>query len=142
MDDTIIDDKINEEKIVPIAPRLIKSARDLKVYQRAYAVSLAIHKQTLQFPPIENYALANQLRRSTKSVCANIAEGFIRQKYSKPDFARFLAIAEASAAESQVWLQYSVDLEYIDKLQYQTWDNDYSEIISMISQLRKKLVRE
>ncbi|TGT90609.1 four helix bundle protein, partial [Mesorhizobium sp. M5C.F.Ca.ET.164.01.1.1] len=53
-------------------------ARDLEVYKRAYAVSLEIHKATLAFPRIEQYALADQLRRSSKAICANLAEGFAK----------------------------------------------------------------
>ncbi|TGP25104.1 MULTISPECIES: four helix bundle protein [unclassified Mesorhizobium] len=54
----------------------IKRAKDLEVYRRAYAVSLEVHKATLVFPKIEQYALADQMRRSSKAICANLAEGF------------------------------------------------------------------
>ncbi|TGV62065.1 four helix bundle protein, partial [Mesorhizobium sp. M00.F.Ca.ET.149.01.1.1] len=54
----------------------IKRAKDLEVYRRAYAVSLDVHRGTLVFPKIEQYALADQMRRSSKAICANLAEGF------------------------------------------------------------------
>jgi four helix bundle protein len=120
-------------KIIPIAPKLIKSHRDLKVYQRAYRVSLDIHKATLEFPRIEQYVLADQIRRSSKSVCANIAEGFARQKHSSKEFARFLAVAEGSAQETQVWLEYAFDLAYISKEQFDSWQDDYVAIGSMLN---------
>ncbi|WP_263498206.1 four helix bundle protein [Mesorhizobium sp. CA13] len=56
----------------------IKRARDLDVYRRAYAVSLDVHKATLVFPKMEQYALADQMRRSSKAICANLAEGFAK----------------------------------------------------------------
>ncbi|MER9585704.1 four helix bundle protein [Mesorhizobium sp. M0276] len=65
----------------------IKRAKDLEVYKRAYAVSLDVHKATLAFPKIEQYALADQLRRSGKGICANLAEGFAKQTHSRPEFA-------------------------------------------------------
>ncbi|HEX6000395.1 MAG TPA: four helix bundle protein [Hyphomicrobiaceae bacterium] len=64
----------------------VRSFRDLKVYQDAYSVSLAIHKMTLGFPKMEQYALADQMRRASKSICANIAEGFAKQRASSADF--------------------------------------------------------
>nr|WP_263499085.1 four helix bundle protein [Mesorhizobium sp. BR1-1-3] len=63
----------------------IKRAKDLEVYKRAYVVSLDVHKATLAFPKMEQYALADQLRRSSKGICANLAEGFAKQTHSKPN---------------------------------------------------------
>jgi four helix bundle protein len=58
----------------------VSSFEDLEVFQRAYRVSLEIHEQSLRFPKIEQYALADQVRRASKSICANIAEGFAKQR--------------------------------------------------------------
>ncbi len=66
-----------------------KSFEDIEVFQRAYKASLIIHKTTLKFPAIEQYALGDQLRRASKSICANIAEGCGKQKNSKAEFKRF-----------------------------------------------------
>lgn len=57
---------------------MVSTFQELIVYQRAYAIALVIHKRSLEFPRIEQYALADQMRRASKSVCANIAEGFAR----------------------------------------------------------------
>lgn len=119
--------------------KLVKRARDLNVYKKAYAVSLEIHQSSLTFPKTEQYALADQLRRASKSICANIAEGFVRQRYSVAEFARFLLIAEASAEEVCVWLEYASDLGYITNQQYNEWDNDYLLIQAMLSKFRKTL---
>ena len=121
------------------APKLIKRARDLNVYKRAYALSLAIHKASLLFPKIEQYALGDQLRRATKSICGNIAEGFVRQRSSVPEFARFLLIAEASAEEACVWLQYALDLGYISGEQFIAWDSEYVIIGSQLNKFRNNL---
>src|SRR5690242_21845973 len=63
---------------------------DLDVFRRAYALSLEVHRASLDFPRIEQFALADQVRRASKSICANLAEGFGRQRLSKPEFRRFL----------------------------------------------------
>ena len=141
IDDMMIDDTITgfaEADVASYGAKLVKNARDLLVYKRAYRASLEIHKISLVFPKIEQFALADQLRRSTKSICANIAEGFIKQKYSSAEFGRFLAISEASAEESRVWLEYAKDLEYIDAVRFDRWDNEYLAIISMLNNLRAR----
>src|SRR5262249_36184759 len=119
--------------------KLVRRARDLRVYKRAYIVSLKIHKVSLTLPKIEQYALADQLRRASKSVCANIAEDFVRQRYSSPEFARFLLTAEASAEEVCVWLEYAHDLGYINDAQFEEWDSEYLAIEAMLSKLRSNL---
>lgn len=119
--------------------KLVKRARDLNVYRKAYTLSLQIHQISLEFPKIEQYALGDQLRRSSKSICANIAEGFVRQRYSVPEFSRFLLIAEASAEEVCVWLEYAIDLKYITQQQFEEWDKEYLIIQAMLSKFRKAL---
>ncbi|MDX8460915.1 four helix bundle protein [Mesorhizobium humile] len=84
--------------------RYVGRARDLEVYKRAYVVSLEIHKATLAFPKIEQYALADQLRRSSKAICANLAEGFAKQPHSKAEFARFISMAMGSCSEVETWI--------------------------------------
>ena len=58
---------------------VVRSFHDLDVYQKAYQLSLDIHKATLGFPKLEQFALADQMRRASKSICANLAEGFAKQ---------------------------------------------------------------
>jgi len=127
------------KEIKPVASRLVKRARDLEVYKRAYRAAMQIHEATLNFPKIEQYALADQLRRSSKGICANISEGFTKQKYSVAEFGRFLAMGEGSAGEVQVWLQFAYDLGYIDQKQFAGWEDDYLAILSMLSNLRVRL---
>lgn len=130
-----------DEQIIELSSsqKLVRRARDLKVYRRAYTISLQIHRASLNFPKIEQYALGDQLRRASKSICANIAEGFVRQRHSAPEFARFLLIAEASAEEVCVWLEYAKDLGYITQEEFNRWDNEYMTITAMLAKFRQSL---
>lgn len=139
IDELMIDDPmIREEKSSP--SKLVRNPWDLEVFKRAYRASMEIHQKTLTFPKIEQFALASQLRRASKSICANIGEGFIKQKYSRVEFARFLTIAEASACETQIWLRYALDLGYINQEEFAAWDDDFQAIGSMLAKLRSKLI--
>ena len=115
------------------------SFEDLEVFKRAYKVSLAVHCKSLEFPAIEQRGLADQVRRASKSICANIAEGFARQGVQPADFRRFLIMALGSADEMRVWLRYCLDLGYIDAVVWQTWRQDYHEIAKMLQGLIKAL---
>lgn len=110
----------------------IKSFEDLHVFQRAYAVSLEVHRASLKFPREEQFALADQMRRASKSVCANIAEGFGRQRDSSAEFKRFLTIAFGSCEEMQVWTRYAMDLGYVDEAVSSKWRNEYIELAKML----------
>ena len=67
---------------------------ELEVFQRSYKISLEIHRASLQFPQLEQYALADQVRRASKGICANLAEGFGKQSHSKAEFKRFVHMAK------------------------------------------------
>jgi four helix bundle protein len=67
----------------------VARAEDLDVFRRAYALSLEVHRASLEFPRIEQFALADQIRRASKSICANLAEGFGRQQHSNRSSAIF-----------------------------------------------------
>ena len=112
---------------------------ELDVFKRAYGISLEIHTASLLFPAIEQYALADQIRRASKGVCANIAEGFGKQTYSRMEFRRFLQIAVGSADEMRVWIRYCLDLGYIDEVTWHRWRSAYEEIAKMLTGLAKSL---
>ncbi len=114
---------------------MIKSFEDLEVFQRAYKISLEIHKVTMDFPKREQYGLADQIRRASKSICANIAEGFAKQRYSSMEFKRYLMIATGSSDEMRVWLRYCLDLEYITEEIWNIWRDEYKEISKMLQGL-------
>ena len=112
---------------------------DLEVFKRAYVISLEIHKESLAFPAIEQYALADQLRRASKGICANLAEGFGKQAYSRAEFRRFVRMAIGSADEMRVWLRYCHDLGYIDEMTWRRWRDEYEAIARMLTGLSKTL---
>ena len=114
---------------------------ELEVFKRAYRISLDIHRASLAFPKIEQHALADQIRRCSKGICANLAEGFAKSSNSKAELRRFLSMAIGSADEMRVWLRYCRDLEYITKSQWQAWRDEYVEIAKMLQGLAKSTVR-
>ena len=115
-----------------------QSFEDLEVFQRAYRLSLEVHRTSLNFPKIEQHALCEQVRRASKSICANIAEGFGKQVHSNAEFRRFLRIAMGSADEMRVWCRYCFDLGYIDEQIWQRWRDEYHEIAKMLQGLHRK----
>jgi four helix bundle protein len=115
----------------------IDRAEDLDVFRRAYELSLEVHRVSLEFPAIEQRALADQMRRASKSICANLVEGFGRQRLSRPEFGRFLMMAIGSADEMQVWSLYCRDLGYIRKETAERWRGEYREIARMLWGLRR-----
>ena len=117
----------------------IVSFEDFEVFQRAYRLSLDIHRSSLNFPKAEQFALANQIRRASKSIVANIAEGYGKQKQSKPEFKRFLQMAVGSAEEMRVWIRYALDLGYITKEQWQAWRDEYLALVKMLQSLAQRL---
>ena len=117
----------------------VHSFEDLEVFQRAYRLSLEVHRKSLEFPDIEQYALGDQVRRTSKSICANIAEGFGKQGGTGGEFRRFLQIATGSADEMRVWSsRYCFDLGYIDEGTWRRWRDEYHEIAMMLQGLRQK----
>ena len=108
---------------------------DLEVFRRAYRLSPDVHRASLEFPRIEQFALADQVRRASKSICANLAEGFGRQPVSKPEFRRFVMMATGSTDEMQVWLLYCRDLGYIESDVAERWRGEYREIARMLTAL-------
>jgi four helix bundle protein len=116
----------------------IKDFTDLLVYQKAYEQSLEIHQETMKFPKTEQYELCSQMRRASKGICANIAEGFGKQNISTAEFKRFLLMAMGSADEMRVWVRYSFDLGYINENQWQSWNKSYTDIAKMLNGLHAK----
>ena len=116
----------------------VSSFEDLEVFKRAYRISLEVHQASLTFPQIEQRALGDQIRRASKSICGNIAEGFGKQSHSKAEFRRFLVMAIGSADEMRVWCRYCLDLGYIEEAQWQAWRDEYQVIAKMLSGLHAK----
>ena len=112
---------------------------DLEVFKRAYALSLDIHRASLDFPKIEQFGgLADQMRRASKSVCALMAEGAGRQSASSREFARYLQMAVGSAEEARLWCRYAADLDYVESALSARWRDEYGHVIRMLQGLRAK----
>jgi four helix bundle protein len=110
---------------------ILRSHQELIVYQMAFKTSMEIFKITKSFPKEEIYSLTSQIRRSSRSVSANISEAFRKRRYEKAFIAK-LSDSEAEAAETQVWLDYSLECEYISKESHTKLFNDYENIIGKI----------
>jgi four helix bundle protein len=104
----------------------IKTHRDLNVYQMAFEAAMRIFELTKSFPKEETYSLTDQIRRSSRSVCSNIAEAWRKRRYEAA-FVSKLNDAEAEAAETQTWLEFSGRCNYRDaavgRELYTTYDN-------------------
>jgi four helix bundle protein len=114
----------------------IKSHKELIVYQLAFKVSMEIFQITKSFPKEETYSLTSQIRRSSRSVCANLAEAFRKRRYEKA-FISKLSDSEGEAAETQVWLDYSLECSYLKVTSYNNLFADYEKIIGMLVNMLK-----
>ena len=108
----------------------------LIVFQRAYALSLEVHRASLIWPKVEQYGgIADQLRRSSKSVCALLAEGVGRSRASRREFERYIVMALGSADEARLWCKYAEDLGYASDEQASKWRASFQEIARMLQGL-------
>lgn len=116
--------------------KLIKTHKDLDVYNLSFESAMEIFEISKSFPKEETYSMTDQVRRSSRSVSANLAESFRKRRYSK-HFVSKLSDCEAEAAETQVWLDFALACEYIQepvhaKL-YQKYDWVIGKLVNMIN---------
>ncbi len=109
----------------------IRTHRDLEVYKKAFDASMEIFRLSKSFPKEETYSLTDQIRRSSRSVSANLAEAWRKRRY-EGSFISKLSDAEGEAAETQVWLEYAVACEYLDRKIALALYNKYDEILNTI----------
>jgi four helix bundle protein len=110
---------------------LFHGHRDLRVFNLAHHLAMQIFKLSRAFPQDERYSLTSQIRRSSRSVAANIAEGFRKRQYPNM-FVSKLAASDAEATETQVWLDFARDCEYLSKEQRKDLVARYQEIGMML----------
>lgn len=110
---------------------LVKYHKDLKVYQEAFSAAMKIFEITKSFPAEEKYSLTSQIRRSSRSVCGNLTEGWRKRRYPKL-FENKLIDADGEAAETQNWLDFAFACEYIDERTHRNLYEKYDEILGMI----------
>jgi four helix bundle protein len=107
---------------------LIKSHEDLAIYQMAFEAAMQIFLLTKAFPAEERYSLTDQIRRSSRSVCANLAEAWRKRRYQAAFIAK-LSDCEAEAAETQVWLKFAVKCQYLDRDQAKALYVTYNQVL-------------
>ena len=109
----------------------LKGHRDLKVFQLAYKLAMEIFQISQAFPKEEKYSLTDQIRRSSRSVAANIAEGFRKRQYPKM-FVSKLADSDGEATETQVWLDFARDCNYLPLEKHAELIKSYEEVGKML----------
>jgi len=111
---------------------MLQGHRDLKVYQLAYKLAMEIFHLAKSFPREEIYSLTDQILRSSRSVAANIAEGFRKRRYPN-HFVSKLTDSDAEATETQVWIDFSFDCGYLSKENHDRLTAGYEEVGRMLS---------
>jgi len=114
----------------------IKHFRDLEVYQRSFALAVDIFQISKKFPSEERYSLTDQIRRSSRSVCSNLAEAWRKRRYVVV-FKNKLTDVMQEASETQSWLEICFACGYIDEEQFKKLDSEYEEIISMLNSMER-----
>ncbi|WP_317236597.1 four helix bundle protein [Flavobacterium fragile] len=96
----------------------IATHKDLRVYQAAFQAAMVIYQLSKSFPAEEKFSLTDQIRRSSRSVCANLAEAFRKRRYPK-NFVSKLSDCESEAAETHVWLDFALACDYVTIEEYE-----------------------
>ena len=116
--------------------KLIRTHRDLDVYKMAFEAAMQIFEKSRSFPIEERYSLTDQVRRSSRSVCANLAEAWRKRRY-EASFLSKLSDAEAEAAETQVWLEFALKCGYLSENIFQelsvAYDNILGKVVNLIN---------
>ncbi len=111
---------------------MLQGHRDLKVYQLAYKLAMEVFHLSKHFPRKELYSLTDQIRRSLRSVAANIAEGFRKRRYPNMLVNR-LTDSDGEATETQVWLDFALDCGYMSPDNRDRLATGYEEVGKMLS---------
>ena len=114
----------------------IKHFRDLDVYRKAFEAAMNIFEITRTFPPEERYSLTDQIRRSSRSVCENLAEAWRKRKYPAV-FRNKLTDSMQEASETQSWLEFSLACKYINNDEFHRLDEEYEGILAMLNAMEK-----
>ena len=111
---------------------MLHGHRDLKVFQLAYSLAMEIFHLSKTFPREELYSLTDQIRRSSRSVAANIAEGFRKRRYPN-HFVSKLTDCDAEGTETQVWIDFAFDCGYLSKEKRDRLTLGYEQVGRMLS---------
>ncbi|BAZ08853.1 S23 ribosomal protein [Calothrix sp. NIES-4071] len=114
-----------------MARETLKNQRDLEVYKMAFESAMQIFELSKKFPSEEKYSLTDQIRRSSRSVCANLAEAWRKRRYEGAFIAK-LSDCEAEAAETQTWIEFAVQCNYLDADTGREIYRQYNSILGML----------
>ena len=115
---------------------LVKHFKELRVYEQAFSAASRVYELSKHWPKEERYSLTDQIRRSSRSVCANIAEAWRKRRYPA-HFVSKLSDSDSEAAETQVWLDFALDCSYINRQDhddlYATYENITGGLVKMMA---------
>lgn len=114
----------------------INSAKDLRVYKKAYALAMGIFKLSKSWPVEEKYSLTDQIRRSSRSVCSNLREAWAKRRY-EAHFISKLTDADGENSETDTWLDFAKDCKYITSDQHTSLVRECKQIGAMIGSMIK-----
>ncbi len=112
----------------------IRHFRDLEVYRRAFDAAMQIFEVTKKFPPEERFSMVDQIRRSSRSVCANLSEGWRKRRYLAV-FKNKITDSMQEASETQCWLEFCLACRYIKQDVFDKLDNEYEQLIAMLNSM-------
>jgi len=117
--------------------RRINSVRELDVYQLSFNAAMEIFELSKAFPAEEKYSLTDQIRRSSRSVCANISEAWRKRRY-KAVFINKLTDAAQEAAETQTWIEFALACGYVDREKFEELYERYEHIFAQLKTMESK----
>lgn len=124
--------------------QLVRRHTDLEVFKQAFTLAMELFRVSKSFPVEERYSLTDQMRRSSRSVCANLAEAWRKRRYEAA-FVSKLGDSEAEAAETQTWIQFAVECEYLDRKTgreiYRQYDAVLGKLVLMITHAKDWTLR-
>ena len=120
-----------EGRVGETVKKPIRHFRDLAVCQKAFETGLRVYELSRKFPNEERYPLTDQIRRSLRSVCANIAEAWRKRRYTAA-FVSKLTDSEGEAAETQVYIEFAFRHGYINNAGFGTVDNAYERVLGQL----------
>lgn len=115
----------------------INSAKDLKVYKKAYSLAMEIYELSKAWPPEEKYSLTDQIRRASRSVCSNLREAWSKRRY-EAHFISKLTDSDGENSETDTWLDFALDCGYIEQSDHLHLTTECKEIGSMLGSMLKK----
>ncbi len=116
---------------------MMKTFKELTVYQKAFEQAMRIYEITKSFPKAEQYSLTDQIRRSSRSVCTNLGESWRKRRYPA-HFVSKLTDADAEATETMIWLDFSLRCGYIDAHDHGELSSEYEQIGKMLGSMISK----